>query len=81
METMHQQQRTKLYIVADIDEQVCTPGTAVAKQAVFTNNATCADGLRAANAQGDSQHRVALDRRLACVRVRAAVFSCNMYGA
>jgi hypothetical protein len=68
VETMHAQQQTKLFIVADIDEQARMQLCAHARAFALLASERCfrralplhTDGLRAADAQGDQQHRVAL---------------------
>jgi hypothetical protein len=69
VETVQSQQRTKLFIVAEIDEQVLHFGACWLRDvaSAYSCGRLCAlhprpDRVRAADAQGDQQHRVALGR-------------------
>ena len=73
IEVTSNQQRTKLYIVANVDEQVrrlWKPSCRTSGSLICHDAALLPDWLCAANKKGDQQHRVALDRGLALFRVR-----------
>lgn len=58
VETVHSQNRTKLYIVADVDEQVRFPLSSASASDIRLQDRVCASDTK-----GDQQHSVALDRR------------------